>query len=313
MALTVFGFESGVDGATATAGNTGAAFPVVTGGTLQISTAWAASGTRSLKAIATSTSGASYLQYTIGSANAWYVEMFLYLTGSPSGEIGFFYFANGSTREISLSLGVARTVLIRDGGVGGGAAIYTSAAIPLTTKVKLAFFITRDATAGTARVAWSQTAPYTTWTSDSGLLTARNTGSADADTVRIGVKCGTGVQTLDAIHIDDWGYQAGGTDFPVGQIAIVGPATQASYVFFDVSNITGATGAVTYTATPATGVVGGVGGIFLPRPTGTTPTVFTVTAADSGTGGTASTTVTVNPQGAGTGTETVVWGGSVWA
>lgn len=313
MALTVLtDYESGVNLDAATAANTGSASVVVTGGSMAISTAFAYAGTRSLKCISTSTSGGVYALYNITAATALYTEMFVYITASPSGELGLFYWGGPATRQLGTTVSSTRQLIIRDGQSAGGQVLWTSTAMPANTWIRTALFATQSATVGTVRAAWSATAPYTAWAQDSGLLTAKNTGTGGAgySYLRIGAKTSTDVLTWDALYQDSLGYQAGGTDFPATAAPVLDTTpTQSSKVFIDLSGTTYAVGPVTYAAVPSTGVVPGTGGLSVPAPTVNTD--YTVTATDQGNGLTASGTVTVLPL-AGGGMETVVWNGAAW-
>jgi hypothetical protein len=305
--MTTFGFESGANNDTATTGNTGATTILATGGTLQISTTWAQAGTRSIKGIATSTSGVVYAQYTIGTATALYVEMYIDLSGTPSAETGFLFIGTGTTRQISLAMTTSRTIRVRD---GANAAAYTSSAVvALSTPTKVCFFVTQNASTGTFRLAFGDT-PFTSFDSDSTTLTAQNTGAAGYDSIRIGPKISTGTMAWDALFIDDFTYLTGGAGFPVAAPVISGPASQTPYVFFNLSATTVAVGPVAYTASPSTGVLGTSTGIYLPAPTDGSTLTYTVTATDTGNSATATTSVDVaTPTG---GVETVVWSGISW-
>lgn len=310
MPITRYGFESGANLDPATAPNTGANSTVASGGSMAISTSWAKSGSRSLKCIATSTSGVVYASYTVTSSTSIYIELFIYLTGSPSAEIPIMFIGTGATRCLTMGLTTTRGLIVRDAGGAGGAAIATLSAVPLNTAVKVCFVATQSATTGTLRVAWSDTSPYGTFNSDSGSLTSKNTGAAAYDTVRIGAKASTGIQTLDAIYYDDWGYQTGLSAFPTTPPVINGTQAQSSYVFLDMSLTTFDVGPIAYSASPSTGTVPAASGIFLPAPASGT-TTYTVTATDTGNGGTATTSVDVDAQTGGV--ERVIWTGISWA
>lgn len=309
MPITRFGFESGANGDTATGGpgNTGLTAVSATGGTAQISTTWAQAGTRSLKFVATTTSGVVYGYITITSATALYVEAYVNLSGTPSSETGFLYIGTGATRQISLAMTTTRTIRVRD---GANANAYTStAAVALNTPTKVCFFATQNATTGTFRLAFGDN-PFTSFDSDSGTLTAQNTGAAAYDQIRIGTKISTGTTAWDAMFVDEFGYQAGTAGFPVAAPVISGPASQTPYVFFNLSGTTVDVGPVAYTASPSTNVVATSTGLFLPAPTDGSTTTYTVTATDTGNSATATTSVDVaTPTG---GVETVVWSGIAW-
>lgn len=312
MPITKLGFESGLNLDNASPTNTGFDAVNATGGTLQISTAWAHAGTRSIKGIGTATSGVVYGSKTIASATSLYIETFLYLTGTPGAESGFIYIGTGTTRQVSLAMTTARTIRVRDAAGGGGANAYTStAAIPLNIPVKLCCFLTQNATTGTLRLAWADTAPYGTFVSDSGTLTGLNTGATAYDQIRVGPKISTGTTTWDSISFDDFGWLAGGTGFPVAVPVIGGPASQSPFVFLDLSGTTVDVGPLVFSASPSTGVVARPTGLFLPAPTDGSTITYTVTATDSG--NSASSTTQVDVKTAAGGVETVVWDNLSWS
>jgi hypothetical protein len=307
MALTKYGFESGNNGDTATPGNTGAGFITATGGTLTISTAWAHAGTRSMRGVATSTSGSVYGQWVIAAQTAFYAEMWLYLTGTASAEVGFFWYGTGSTRAISLNGTVERFLRVRD---AAGASMVTSTVMPLNTPIKVKVFSTQNATTGTLRCAWSDTPPYATYNWDSGTLTGKNTGAAAYDTIRVGAKTSVSTTTWADIFIDDWGWEGGLAGFPINP-PVIGGLEQSAYVFLDLSDTTVDVGPVDFSASPSTGVVDTATGLFLPAPTDGSTTTYTVTATDTGNGATDTASVDVATQTSGL--ETVVWTGAAWS
>lgn len=310
MAFTRLGFESGANGDPASPTNTGFDSIVNSGGTFTISTAWAQVGTRSVKGVATSASGGVYGQKTIPATTALYVEGWLNLTGSPSAEVPLIVYATGATRQVSVALTTARELRMRDAAAAGGANQFTTSAVPLAP-VKVCFFATQNATTGTFRLAWSGTAPYSTFDSDSTTLTGKNTGAAAYDTIRVGAKATASSITLDSAPWDQFGWEPDGTGFPVTPPTMSTMQTLTAYQFLNLTGTTVAVGPVAYTASPSTGVVATATGLFLPAPaTGTT--TYTVTATDTGNG--ATTTISKDVTAAlGGGVKTRVWSGTTWA
>lgn len=317
MTITRYQFESGANGDAASIGNTGLDSIVTGAGTAQISTAWAHSGTRSVKFVANTTNAGVYAQKSITAATALYAEAFIYVTGNPTAEIPLLYIGSSTQRGLNVCLTTARELRIRDADIGAGASRHTTTAIPLNTKVKICLFATTGTLStytGTFRVAWSQTAPYTTYDSDSGVVTAMLTALANYDTIRIGAKVETRTAALDSVSFDDFGWESGGTNFPISSPPPVlgSNLSQSPYVFLDMSGTTVTTGPVSYSATPSTGVVATSTGLFLPAPTDGTTKTYTVTATDTGNSTNTSTSIDVSAAVGGIGVETVVWSSLAW-
>ena len=198
----------GTSGDNATSVNSGANV-IVTGGTAVLANAPAGALIGSLAALmtATTTSGGVYVGKNLTSSTDYAGDRYLYITAYPSAEIPILAFLGGATRMVSVGLSATGQVLIKDKLF---TTIATLPALPLNTLIRVAMYSHMDGVAGTVRAAWF-TGHSTTPTQDSGLLTGRNTGTANFDSIRFGIKTSTGVQT-GADTIASYAYDDAATD-----------------------------------------------------------------------------------------------------
>lgn len=318
MSVERWGFESGNNGDALNAANSGSDTVLNTGGTAVISTVQAMHGTCSALFTSTSTSGVLYCAKTISTTTRLGLDAYIYFTALPgSTEAVILWIGAGATRQVSLCVASTGALRIRDGGGGGGTNIWTSSStIPLNTWVRISMVSEQDASAGQIRAAY-YTGDSTTPVADSGLLTARNTGSTPYSTVRIGGKTSTGTIT-STFYLDDWGYDTTAAALlpPSGATApvLVTPTVANNLAFINMTGTTFAVGPGAYAAMPSTGTIPVSSGILVPRPTDVDSATYTITATDTATGAAASTEVEVigisnYVRGH---SESVVWDGSVW-
>jgi hypothetical protein len=223
MALTRWGFESGSNLDNLNATNGGCDSVVVTGGTAQISTTQAAHGTRSAHMVGTSTSGADYFQKNITATDVLGADVYLRIVTLPSTDTGIIWFGDLTSQRLHLELLTTGALRIRD---DANANQWTSGTtLSLNTWYRVSLYATRDASAGTVRAAYyalDNTTPIT----DSGLLTAKNTGSTSYNVIRIGSKTSTGTTTAD-FYMDDWAYDPAATGLLPPSGANVDPTADA--------------------------------------------------------------------------------------
>lgn len=225
MAVTRWGFELGANNDALGSTNANADSIVSTGGTAVISTTQKFENTRSALMTGTSTSGGVYLQKGITTTAQLAIDAFIYVTALPSAETSFLWMGSGTTRECSVSIGTTGALIIRDGSSSGGVALWTSTAtMAVNTWYRVSLFATQNASTGTVR-ATLYTGNAASTTDDSTLLTAQNTGSANYDTIRIGVKASTSTNTVTA-YIDYYGYDPAATD-------VLAPALQSLFNTFE--------------------------------------------------------------------------------
>jgi hypothetical protein len=223
MAVTRWGFESGLNNDTLTSANAGSDSVVNTGGTSTISTAQAAHGTRSALMVATSTSGGEYFGKTVGATDDLAVDVYLRFAALPASDVGIIWYGDAATQRMHLELLASGALRIRDDAQANQ---WTSpATLAINTWYRVSFFAHRDPTVGTVRAAY-YLLDNTTPVGDSTLLTGKNTGATSYTTVRVGPKVSTGTQVFTA-HFDDWGYDdvATGLNPPAG--ANVDPTANA--------------------------------------------------------------------------------------
>ncbi len=203
---------SGADNDTATAGNTGATSVVATGGTAVIDTGVVYSPTRSVLMDGTSTSGGVYLQVSIPQSEVLAADIYVYWNALPSAvepaNLGWY---NGATRGLSVGTTDTGAIRLRDAAGGGGTNIWTSTATMTTGQwYRISLYATQHASTGTARAALFP-ANSATPLDDSTLLTGKNTGASPYNSLRFGLKGGTGTQTLNG-NMDDYAYDRGASD-----------------------------------------------------------------------------------------------------
>lgn len=211
MAVIRWDFESGSNGNAITTTNTGAGVVQTSGGTGVISTAQAFTGTRSILLTATTTNGGIYVgQGSLGGVTSLGVDVCMWLSTAPSGNIPVLWIGTGS-RMVSLEVNSARKLVLKDSPF---TALWTSVdAIPASQWVRVSLFATQGSSTGTVRAAWfsDPTSSSTDSNKESTLLTGRNTGAAAYTDIRIGMKTASGTQTAVA-YFDQAGYDTAATD-----------------------------------------------------------------------------------------------------
>ncbi len=319
MAVVRDKFEAGNDGNVLSASNSDVDFTVVTGGTLNIDTAIAFSGTRAVLSIANSTSGGSYWVRNITSATTLGADMYIRWQTLPSAEITIMvYMTSASAQAIRLNVTSTGQLRLHDAAAGGGATLWTSTATMTTnTWYRISLFATQNATTGTVRAAYFVGTSGTA-ADDSTLLTGRNTGSGPYVAVRWGIKSSTSTATATA-HIDDYAYDPAATDLlPVEATSPVlpnPPYTTAHYVYLDLTGTTYGVGPIEFSATPSSvngfPVIDMATGLLLPVNSDGSITAYTVTATDTGAGNSTD-DMPFNAQLPADVIESVIWSGSAW-
>lgn len=245
MALVRWGFESGTNGSTLTPTDAGADAVTATSGSITISTARAIEGTRSAYMDTTTTSGATFILKNITDTGQIGVDTYINIVAYPSSEAPIIWIGNGLSRQFSLAVSIDGKVRIRDAGGAGGTNLWTSTnAMALNTWYRLSAYATQNASTGTIRAAY-YSGNSATPVEDSTLLTARNTGSLQYNTIRLGVKASTGTSTMTA-YFDNYGYDTAATGLlsAGGSGPTANATTSSSMSFVDATTSTGT--ALTY-------------------------------------------------------------------
>lgn len=231
-------FTTGADGDAITAGNTNATSVVLTGGTAVIDEDVVYSATRSVLGDSTSTSGGVYWALSIPQTDVFASDMYVYLNALPNAEQAVISWLNAGTRMLSLNITTTGQIRIRDAGGGGGTNIYTSTAT-MSTGVwyRVSMYGTQHASTGTVRAAFFASNTSTAL-DDSTLLTGRNTGASPYNSIRWGVKAGTGTTTMNA-NLDDYAYDRGASDLIAPEPFTVSPGGIASAEVFGTAVISG--------------------------------------------------------------------------
>jgi hypothetical protein len=202
--MSLYGFESGVDGAALTVGpgNTGftaLGFTQTSSG--EIDTAWAVEGTRSARFIAlyNGTNGDCYIARTLTNTKTVYKFVIaIRPETAASAEAPFLWVGNNTTRGWSVGLQATNRIIVRDGAGGGGANAWNPTTVigaNNTTDYFLRGVVTLSATAGTIEMElWAKNGSSPV--ASSGSLTAKNTGASAYNTTRIGARASTGAAVL---------------------------------------------------------------------------------------------------------------------
>lgn len=213
MTLTRTSFETGANGDPMSSANTNSSFEVHSGGNAFISTATPVVGTRSLRMVGTTASGGVYFARNGLASTAYARDFTLRIIANMSANAAIWWIGAGSTREMSIELTPARTLLLKN---AAGTVIWTSAAIPFDTSVRVSVYVVQSGTVGVALLGWWLD-PLSTGSADStsGTLNNQNTGASTYTDERVGVKCTTGSQTgtID-IDIPGWDPAATGLNTP---------------------------------------------------------------------------------------------------
>jgi len=199
-------FTTGADNDTITAANTGSTAVVLTGGTAVIDTGVVWSATRAVLMDGTSTSGGVYWQVSIPQSEVLAADIYVLYNALPNTpEPAILGWYNGATRQISLTCVDTGQIRLRD---GASTNIWTSTAQMVTGQwYRISLYATQHASTGTVRAAMFEGASATPL-DDSTLLTGRNTGASPYNSLRFGLKGGTGTNTVNG-SLDDYAYDRG--------------------------------------------------------------------------------------------------------
>lgn len=324
MAITVLDFESGANGDSITSnpGNSGFTSHVTTGGTLQISTGGTPpSGTRCMLSTGTSANGGVYGSKAITATATLAYDFDFKIDTLPSAEAYFFWVGHTSisTRAFAIAMATDGKIRVRDSANAAkwaGAATTSTTTLATNTWYRISVFATQNATTGSFRVV-IYAANGTTVIEDTTLQSNINTGSANFDGFRAGIKTSTGTGTgafrYDRIRYDETASAILAAPTAVPPV-LPGSWTNQYYEYLDLSATTSDVGPIVFSASPSTNVVGdGEDGIFLPVNDDGTVTAYTITVTDTGNGATDTMSYDASLQGVGSDIiETVVWDGSVW-
>lgn len=251
-------------------GNSGATALSTAGGSIAVSTAQAAHGTRSMLFTATTTSGGCYASYDLGSPRMTLgFRLYFRWSAWPSVNTSMAWFGNGSSQRSSVEITPAGLLRFRDDdnlAAWDGSGSTSTGAFSLNTWHRLDGYMTAGAGTGSFRLAGyngDSTTPITGL--DSGLRASQNTGADGFSTWRVGPKTSTGTGTGTMyIDLDSSGWDPAATGLPgpwqetLGTpIVSLGAATRPSTVGGDDGTQTvtwgSISGAASYDAYIATG------------------------------------------------------------
>lgn len=183
---------SGGDGSAVTAGNTGYDSVLVTGGSLVHEAEEVFRGaSSSILATGTTTSGVVYGLKDITATDALAFDIPVKPVTLPSGELYFLQLGFAATRNIALATTSTGLLRVRDAANANAWSSASGVLIPGSPCI-ISVYVTRSATEGTFRVVVYEIDGVTIRT-DSGLQTAKNTGSSAFTNFRAsGAKSATG-------------------------------------------------------------------------------------------------------------------------